>query len=805
MRLLWDAAAAFCLLVEFWITSFNNVFLQSMDTPLVIVYLLWCSTAFFSVDIVLNFNTGYIEKERIISNRYSILKHYMQFWFWVDFIATVPWDILVHNSSGHPLSIVRTVRFARVAKMLKLLRYLRMARTIRMIKTAVKIDRPPAPDAAVSTYVVQSQRVASIFLCSAALAHVHGCIWATLQPEQMVADQVNVALRNYFESFWWAFSAMTVGALGDRSWTDTPGLWTLELIVGFERLIAIIYGAHRLTTYALRFIDEAQWGLIKNDSVRYLSQRKVSLKTKSAVLHSLEETENVRRAQTRFEKMINYLPEELRRSVCEELWVPHLSTLELLAKMGQWNPSFLAELALIVKEEVHASKTVLCRTGDVAIAAYHIAVGRLGVELSHTHTAIGDFTMGMWLGEKALVNVGLLRSATVKVLETATLMTVPAQAFQELISALGLTERFQVFCTGQLMVEGMCGRCGKLGHRFTDTCPGRHRSTFGNAGSLASSFQSTTFRWLCGVPILGIKQRSEPQMRLGSDLKAFLKRHGMMEIGRTLQQLEIEDLDALEEMSLFNLKSALPSNRTLSPNEELVLEAEYIRLYKNRWNRNAHEAIYGKTNRLHHLVFLCHYKLEAGTEAALMREGLVQLAGEDKRGLATRFDVPFFLDVDDLGNLKELQDHVQKCHNLVILLTKGILTRPWCLVEIVTAVREGLAMLPVQISKELHEFDFPDDAWYRRFINGEILAPSDAEVLHDCGIALCDVEHALREVFKTIATRYSPHRPANVRHSELDGLLRRCSLKQEGIADPVRHNRTRSESSLRVRTAQLGI
>merc|ERR1719157_311183 len=88
-----------------------------------------------------------------------------------------------------------------------------------------------------------------------------------------------------------------------------------------------------------------------------------------------------------------------------------------------------------------------------------------------------------------------------------------------------------------------------------------------------------------------------------------------------------------------------------------------------------------------HFAFLSHYKVEAGTEAALMRSELEQIINDTEGHPAQNLDVPIFLDSEDLTDLVLLMEAVQKSHNLVLILTKGVLTRPWCLVEIVVAVQ----------------------------------------------------------------------------------------------------------------------
>ena len=47
----------------------------------------------FALDVVLNFRTAYYnEHKELITDWKTIVKRYMAFWFWVETLATIPWD-----------------------------------------------------------------------------------------------------------------------------------------------------------------------------------------------------------------------------------------------------------------------------------------------------------------------------------------------------------------------------------------------------------------------------------------------------------------------------------------------------------------------------------------------------------------------------------------------------------------------------------------------------------------------------------------------------------------------------------------
>ena len=57
----------------------------------------WVVDGLFLLDIILIFNTAILNEEyQIIEDRCAIAKDYLSFWFWIDIIAIIPFDILVN-------------------------------------------------------------------------------------------------------------------------------------------------------------------------------------------------------------------------------------------------------------------------------------------------------------------------------------------------------------------------------------------------------------------------------------------------------------------------------------------------------------------------------------------------------------------------------------------------------------------------------------------------------------------------------------------------------------------------------------
>jgi CRP-like cAMP-binding protein len=93
----------------------------------------------FLMDIIFTFNTSYTEHstERVITDRVMIAKKYLELWFWIDFMSTIPFDTIIELYTGNSsdgLQTLRLIRILRLSRMLKLLRVMKLSRVGYMIE-----------------------------------------------------------------------------------------------------------------------------------------------------------------------------------------------------------------------------------------------------------------------------------------------------------------------------------------------------------------------------------------------------------------------------------------------------------------------------------------------------------------------------------------------------------------------------------------------------------------------------------------------------------------------------------------------
>lgn len=750
-RLLWDTVFIFCLIFELWVHPFTVVFLAHAGVPWQLEFVSYILTVFFIMDILINLSTGFIVKDRIVMKRREIVTNYMRFWFWVDLVATIPFDLMSWGAGlGHMGKVMRTFR---------LLRLLRAARLV----TRMQQFRLVTKHLQVLNRFEAFQVPVQVLLFLAAFSHMHGCIWAAVQPDRWGSlDTAAAAFNAYLESLWWAFSEFTMARSAEETsnidGAEGVAFWALQVVIVLERLLALAMACRWMFFQSLRSVDAARKRQQKSDLVRHMLCRGVSFRSQLQLLAYRDESAQMDVQRRLSSELVDGadIPRELRHALCAELWAGRLRALQLITVVASWcHSDFAAELSQHAQELVLPSRGVLFRAGHAADSAYGVAQGELRADRGLRFPQLPNFIQGMWVGESALVSSVLRRSSTCIAVVCTTLVALRGDSFHEVISRHHLMHRFQMFCA-EVVWRGFCGRCGSLGDHFSDTCPQPSRSS---------------------TMILEARHAGVRTTPIHNELTLYLEEHDLGWLAAFAPKLNMRDLDDFVRLDRGKLSEVLSPGQQLSAQDEYALSAHSVEEFRARTRDKVHRMLFGDISRLHHFIFLSHYKLEGGTEAALMHTELQHAILADPGSPGHSFDEPVFLDSDNLESLEDLQRRVCSSHNLVLLLTKGVLLRPWVLVELITAKRNSVPLHLVTISKPGCIFSFPDDAFFARLRNRELLDAQAMELLDRCGYDLAEVEDTLRSTLSHIAVPYSPHQMTRIRHAEVEAILKQCRLK----------------------------
>ena len=125
-------------------------------------------------------------------------------------------------------------------------------------------------------------------------------------------------------------------------------------------------------------------------------------------------------------------------------------------------------------------------------------------------------------------------------------------------------------------------------------------------------------------------------------------------------------------------------------------------------------------------AFISHMKAEGAMEARFLQTELESILRER-----------VFLDSDDLRSLHKLCDHVLESRCLVLLQTRAVLTRPYCLLELLTAIEHGVPIVGVTVAGRADAYDFADAMDLLTWLDERLeeLNPGAGEVLAQHGYA----------------------------------------------------------------------
>jgi hypothetical protein len=182
------------------------------------------------------------------------------------------------------------------------------------------------------------------------------------------------------------------------------------------------------------------------------------------------------------------------------------------------------------------------------------------------------------------------------------------------------------------------------------------------------------------------------------------------------------------------------------------------------------------------LTFLSHYKNEASAVARLLKMLLnnrCKRRKEEKPELLENARI--FLDSDNLTNLKLLRRDVKRTKVMIIVLTKIYFTRPWCLVELHTALEAGVPLIPVKVADG--GYDFEEQKKFLETLTPETLnavTKNGAEVLEHLGIDVTELGKRLAKVIPNLAaveidTKWSEGILRAQANEILDQILQICS------------------------------
>ena len=219
-KIVWEVYILFMTVAVTIIAPLMVVFDMSMTPSLLAFDILVTLT--FAVDIVIQFNTAFMIRHELVTDRKAIARRYMKGWFLLDLLATLPLTWVFSTSRFAALN--RVFRFFRLARLFKLFgtsKTLNRARKLNFVNPAF-------------------MRLFLLVFWILVAAHLIACGWIFIGgPGEYITRGVASNGAVYLEAFYWTVTTLTTIGYGDI--TPANSLQFIYVII-IMLMGAAIYG-----------------------------------------------------------------------------------------------------------------------------------------------------------------------------------------------------------------------------------------------------------------------------------------------------------------------------------------------------------------------------------------------------------------------------------------------------------------------------------------------------------------------------------------------------------------------------------
>jgi hyperpolarization activated cyclic nucleotide-gated potassium channel 2 len=358
----------------------------------------------FSIDILINFNTGFYEKGILIMDRVKILKNYLSFWFWVDIVSTIPIDKILGFDSSNNNQAGKVLKFVRVLRVLKLLKLIRLTKLKFMI---IKIkDR--ISNKTILSFITVGKLLLYLFL----IAHSFACTMYSvssenLEPESFLYGIINKSGKEiisktelYISCLYWALVTMASVGYGDFSpKSSTERIFGIITMIFSSITFGFILG--NISTVVEKHSEKENARREILTKLNYLMKKhKFNLdlrsKTRKYVeyMFSHEKNDNLKTAD-----LLSLLSESLQREI---LMHTNGSLIKSKSIFSNFDENFVNRLTRTLQTRIYSPLDLLIREGELSKGMFFITAGIVVVFDETSRCRLQSLSDGNIVGEIGL-------------------------------------------------------------------------------------------------------------------------------------------------------------------------------------------------------------------------------------------------------------------------------------------------------------------------------------------------------------------------------------------------------------------
>ena len=434
LRVSWDILIIVLIMSDLIVSPYRLAFedqLQRVEHYFNIMDIVF--NFFFIIDILLNFHTGFYSDGMLVLGRRKIIKNYLMGWFWIDVIASFPYNLFLNSEgsddsqSGH----------SSVVKIMKMLRFLKLLRILRVVKLRSTLGR-------LCDYIenkpVLNGTLSLIKLCIivSLLAHWCACGWNLIainfEAENWMLrfnPQEGGVIDQYIAALYFSLTTMLTVGFGDITPLSTVGrAYTIFIMLLGGGLFG--YTMNSIATILQSLEGEKSKIRKKISSLSsYMQKKGLDKEVQNDVKKYLEfliEGENTMKQNDK--EMIALLSEDLRGRVYDQINGRLFYQSKVLTE--NFSKKILHHISTKIEEKTYVPGECVFDVTDIDFSVYFISKGEIELYFPRGQNPAIKLRKGANFGEVAFFT-GMTRNKRAMSVGFSSLLNLKRDNFIEIL------------------------------------------------------------------------------------------------------------------------------------------------------------------------------------------------------------------------------------------------------------------------------------------------------------------------------------------------------------------------------------